>query len=473
METSRLLTLIDDFENALAEHDMDRALASLAILEELDPADPAWPKRRAEIYRQRGDDESELNALLSVASLQVDAGLVARAMASCKRILALSPGHPSTEQMLSLLYEMPSPGSGQNADPEIAASPAIDLSKVAQASSEASIQEIVLTEAIPDSRAVTLADLGASSAAVEISLGNDGDEELDLFLDDVADEDAEEDFVAMPHLGPDETQSQILIGSLFRSIGPQGAQALFRDAEIVDFPAGVPVFSQGDSSDCLYVVLEGAVVPISEEQNGMRGGIRFGVIESGDFFGEIGLLTDQPRNATIRTLVETRLLEIDRKTVWKLLSTHQEALTLLLRTSRLRLVDRLVRTHPLFNLFGRAKRSLLAKQFKLLETRDGAIVIQQGLMDQGLYVVLAGQLDIVESGVDGEKTVATAGHGDVLGEFSELFRQVARASVIARGKCWLLTLSHARLASIMKANPRLSELLHQLAHKRDRQRREI
>ncbi len=86
--------------------------------------------------------------MVRAASLQVDVGFVARAMASCKRILALSPGHPSTEQMLSLLYEMPSQSSGQ-AQPAVASIPStIELTVVAPDSSEAQIQEIVLTEAV-------------------------------------------------------------------------------------------------------------------------------------------------------------------------------------------------------------------------------------------------------------------------------------------------------------------------------------
>jgi cAMP-dependent protein kinase regulator len=197
-----------------------------------------------------------------------------------------------------------------------------------------------------------------------------------------------------------------------------------------------------------------------------------GVLESGDFFGEIGLLTNQPRNASVCTLVETRLLAIDRPVVWQLLSKHAEALTLLLRTVRVRLIDQLVRTHPMFAPFGRAKRGALAGQFRLLEVRDGTKVIQQGLEKQGLYVVLAGRLDVIEAGVDGEKSVAVIGHGDLIGEFSELFDQPAQASVISSGKCWLLSLPHQRVAAITAKNPLLLEYLRRLASERYHSRSE-
>ncbi len=473
METARLLRLIDALEDALGERDAERALTTLAELEELDPEDPAWPKRRAEICRQRGDGASELAALLRTAELQVDAGQVVRAIASCHRILVLSPAHPATEQMMSLLYEMPSQSSGQAAAGGLQAAPNVNLSKLAPASPEAPIQEIVLTEVVADTRTVALADPEQQSGATEILLGGETAQDLELFLEDFEDDPAlDAELLPKPHVAPDETQSQLLKGTLFRAIGPDGAHELARHGEIIDLPADVPVIRQGDDSDRLYLILEGAVVPFREHSNGRRGGIRMGILESGDFFGEIGLLTDQPRNATVCTLVETRLLAIDRPAVWQLLSKHAEALTLLLRTVRVRLIDQLVRTHPMFAPFGRAKGGALARQFRLLEVRDGTTVIQQGLKEQGIYVVLAGRLEVIETSVDGEKSLAMIGHGDLVGEYSELYDQPAQASVISRGKCWLLTLTHRRIAAITAKNPRLNDHFRRLAFDRSRSLRE-
>ncbi len=467
METARLLALIDELEEALVERDTDRALSSLAELESLDPRDPAWPKRRAEIQRQRGDAAGELSALLCASRLQVDAGQVVRAIACCNRILELSPAHTETEQMMSLLYEMPSQGSTA----DVALTPTLDLSKVVPTSPKASIQELVLREVVADTRVVPLADPEQQAGAAEIPLGGDATQELDLCLDDVDAEIAlDAESLPKPHVAPDESRSHMLMGALFRSIGDEGARELARQGEILDFPPDVPVIRQGDPSDHLYVILQGAVVPVTEETNGLRGGIRMGVLESGDFFGEIGLLTNQPRNATVCTLVETRVLALDRQAVWQLLSRHQEALTLLLRTLRVRLIDRLVRSHPLFTPFGRAKRGALADQFRLIEVRDGTVVVEQGLKEQGLFVVLSGRLEVIETGVDGEKSLAVIRHGDLVGEFSELFDKPAQASVIARSKCWLFTLSHQRYAAISAANPRLEDLMRKLAHHRDRLR---
>jgi CRP-like cAMP-binding protein len=255
--------------------------------------------------------------------------------------------------------------------------------------------------------------------------------------------------------------------ALFGSLDPGVLRRLLNQVEVIDLAPGGQFFRQGDPSDRLCVVVEGAVVPVAEEARRTR----LSVLESGDFFGEIGLLADQPRNATVEALVETRLLAFDRPLVWKLLREHGPMLGVLLRALRERLIDRLVRTSPFFAVFAKASRNAVARQFRLLEVRENAIVIQQGLTEQGLFVVLAGELDVIAEGVDGDKTLAMLQAGEIFGEMSTLYQQPAIATVMARKKCWLLGLSSARFAKILKRNPRLAEMLRRIAQERDHQNR--
>jgi CRP-like cAMP-binding protein len=467
MARNRLLRRIEALEAALEADDHDRALEVLGDLSRLAPADPTWPKRRAEIFRQLGRPGAELGALVRAAELQTEAGQIVRAIATCKRILDIDPEHVETQHRLQLLCEAPAAGSA-GAGPSAEASPWIDLDAAGEAAGgDAPIEELVLTEVVGEARPAADAVAGeASEIPLDPSMSAS---DLDLDLDEIDVEELAPENLPEPHAAPDETQAQHLKGALFRALGEGGARALMSRAEVVDLPPDATVFRQGDRADRLYVILEGAVVPVAEE--GGRGGLRMGVLESGDFFGEIGLLTDGTRSASVCTLVETRLLALDRSQVWALLKAHPDALALLLRTLRVRMVDRLVRSNPLFAVFGRARRSAFARQFRMLEVRDGAVVVRQGLSDQGLYVVLAGSLDVVQEGPDGDKAIATLGHGELFGEFSALCAQPATATVVARGKAWLFALSQARLTKIARQNPRLHELLREVSRRRDASRR--
>jgi len=63
------------------------------------------------------------------------------------------------------------------------------------------------------------------------------------------------------------------------------------------YPTGSTIFRQGDPGDCAYFMRDGTVEVVDEEAGSVL--TTLGV---GEFFGEIALLTDAPRTATVRAL---------------------------------------------------------------------------------------------------------------------------------------------------------------------------
>ena len=99
----------------------------------------------------------------------------------------------------------------------------------------------------------------------------------------------------------------VLLGSIpmFTPLAPSVLDSLARRLTPVRVPAGDVFLQEGEASDRFYIIVSG-LVEVTQ-------GTRFLRQEGpGEFFGEIGLLRDVPRTATISALEDTELLAVER-----------------------------------------------------------------------------------------------------------------------------------------------------------------
>ena len=89
-------------------------------------------------------------------------------------------------------------------------------------------------------------------------------------------------------------------------------------------PAGRDVVVEGDRGDKFYIIARGRVEVLQCDDGGASRRIR--VLEDGDNFGELALLRDEPRVATIRTIVPSTFLSLQRKHFQSLLNRSPEFL---------------------------------------------------------------------------------------------------------------------------------------------------
>ena len=76
------------------------------------------------------------------------------------------------------------------------------------------------------------------------------------------------------------------------------------------FEANEVVFREGDRGDWLYVVLDGEVEVVRHVPG--QGEVTLGKLGAGECFGEIALVSDKPRSATVRSCTAVNLLALDR-----------------------------------------------------------------------------------------------------------------------------------------------------------------
>src|SRR5215213_11520330 len=97
--------------------------------------------------------------------------------------------------------------------------------------------------------------------------------------------------------------------SLFADLSDEELGQLYAMSRTVSFNSGELVFEEGSPGDALYVVLDGEL-EVSKRQGGQD--VVLAVRGVGDFIGEMSILEQAPRSASVRTLQETRLLMISQ-----------------------------------------------------------------------------------------------------------------------------------------------------------------
>ncbi|HKJ51322.1 MAG TPA: Crp/Fnr family transcriptional regulator [Gammaproteobacteria bacterium] len=109
-------------------------------------------------------------------------------------------------------------------------------------------------------------------------------------------------------------------------------------SEIVSFDDGDIVFNRGDSADFAYVIMEGAVDIVTETDVGP---IVSGTLTQNQLIGELGLLNNAPRNATLITNGTLRVMKITGDMFFRILRENADVALDVIRM----LSDKLSRTH--------------------------------------------------------------------------------------------------------------------------------
>jgi CRP-like cAMP-binding protein len=124
---------------------------------------------------------------------------------------------------------------------------------------------------------------------------------------------------------------------LFSGIEPARLKLLAYTSDVVTYRPQQVLFKKGDVGDAAYVIIKGdAEVVVTSDD----GDIPIAVLHDGDFLGEIAILCDTPRTATVRAKGELKALRIRKEPFFELLHQFPE---MAVEMTRL-LAERLTRT---------------------------------------------------------------------------------------------------------------------------------
>lgn len=120
------------------------------------------------------------------------------------------------------------------------------------------------------------------------------------------------DLQARDAAGERDNQRALSKVDVFACMDAESLATLARKARVVHFAAGERVFSQGDVGGSLYIIKRG-VVTLSLDETGGANTKPFASLSEGDFFGEMSLLTGEPRTASTHAATDCEFLVIEQQ----------------------------------------------------------------------------------------------------------------------------------------------------------------
>jgi CRP-like cAMP-binding protein len=175
---------------------------------------------------------------------------------------------------------------------------------------------------------------------------------------------------------------------VFSGLDPDELRRLAGIAREMTLPPGGTLFSQGEESDGLYIVMTGIIRIYLTADDGREATIS--LLEDGEMIGEIALIDGLPRSAGAAALTETRLVFIPHRSFCDLLdsSTKLARQVLLMLCERLRAANGQVDQAIFHDL--RYRLVVLLRQIAVIHGRiekDMAVVdldLTQGMLAQML-----------------------------------------------------------------------------------------
>ena len=190
---------------------------------------------------------------------------------------------------------------------------------------------------------------------------------------------------------------------------------------------GTCIMRQGDNGDKFYIVARGTCDVLISKDGGMPCTV-YTVSEYGGF-GELALMYDAPRAATVVARSDCELWSLDRRTF--------QTVLMVAITNRRRQYQNFLASVPILAKVTWEERAKIADVMEAKWFEDGEFIIEQGEEGDRIYFIEVGEAIATKSFAPGQgaRQVMSYTKGDYFGELALIRNEPRAANVVARGRC--------------------------------------
>jgi ATP-binding cassette subfamily B protein len=240
---------------------------------------------------------------------------------------------------------------------------------------------------------------------------------------------------------------------------PEEVRRLILDSFVpASFTFGQPIVREGEPADGFYVLVSGLARVVKERENGED--ISLNLLRPGDSFGEMGLLEEGKRGATVRATGDVTALKLDRSVFQAIMRAKPEIRHYFELQMKHRHLHNFFRLYSPFAQLPADQLKTLLTEFRAVTCGPGDLVIRQGSEPGPMYVVEEGRLRTFTEENGRRRYLAYLRKGDFFGEMSVFKGEPRSASVEAVAPCKLLELAPATFEALLKSCPAFKAQIH-------------
>ena len=236
----------------------------------------------------------------------------------------------------------------------------------------------------------------------------------------------------------------------------------------VSLPAGDALVRQGDPGDALFIITSGELDVVYEPPSGGRQLLAH--LGAGDCVGEMALLHQRERSATVIARTPARVMRIDARAFEPVLASHPPLRAHLIAYSARRLPSLRLAASALFVGVDPTVLQQFDRESNWVRIRGGDTLVLQGEAAHDMYVVVHGSLEVLVTGRSGAvRMVDVLGPGASVGEMALLVDEPRSATVRAIRDSELVRIAREDFLRLLDEHPRTAVALSRILVQRLRE----
>ncbi|CAI8503498.1 unnamed protein product [Hanseniaspora opuntiae] len=220
---------------------------------------------------------------------------------------------------------------------------------------------------------------------------------------------------------------------LFKNLDANSKNLIINNLKYDEYPANTDIIVENDEEGEYFYIIEQGEVEF------YKNGMKLGEAGRGATFGELALMYNSPRQATVRSKTPCKMYLLDRITFKRILLNNSY--------SQRSMFERFLKNLPILKNLSDSERNKLIDVLKSKTVAKGQIIIRQGEVGENFYIIEQGDCVVIK---DGEE-VNVLHKNDYFGELSLLedSPRAATVKVISENGCKVVYLGKSEFKRLL------------------------